>query len=172
MASRGHLSAAPHSTDVIDLTQDDNDTDATVTNSENRLHHAVPIRRLPTFGPRAQQEDAARPPKRQRTGDPSQRLELAAALARCLDEQVFPHIERATEQLSPEIYDIGTIAGKVTRAIVTPEFQRSFREGGGRLESSVESTIAAGIHRLVIELARVRLSKCGGCIEKVLMVET
>ncbi|TGJ86052.1 hypothetical protein E0Z10_g2678 [Xylaria hypoxylon] len=107
-------------------------------------------------------EDCPRPVKRQRTSEPSpelgvherrRRQEIAAALGKCLEEQVFPHIERATGKLSADIYDLDKLGAKVTRAIVDEEFQRHFNQGKGRLPSSTELTIAAGVHRLVIELA-------------------
>ncbi|KAI0422398.1 hypothetical protein F5X98DRAFT_325905 [Xylaria grammica] len=115
----------------------------------------------PTPPAMADGEDHARPVKRQRIGEPSRglgaeerrRQEIAAALGKCLEEQVFPHIERATEKLSSDVYDLDKLGARVTRAIVDKNFQHHFNQGKGRLPSSVELTIAAGVHRLVIELA-------------------
>ncbi|KAI1428524.1 WD40 repeat-like protein [Xylaria sp. FL1777] len=132
MATRGHISTAPPNAaiDIIDLTGDNADV---------------------------------RPWKRQRIGVPSPELrardeqrrrhELAAALGKCLEEQVFPHIERATAALSPDIYDVDKLGAKVTRLIVDKDFQRYFSQGRGRLAPTVESIIAAGVHRLVTQLA-------------------
>ncbi|KAI3327636.1 WD40 repeat-like protein [Xylariaceae sp. AK1471] len=96
-----------------------------------------------------------RPAKRQRLDASSeqQRQDVAAALGRCLEAQVFPHIERATETLPADVYDLDRLGAKVIRTIVDPDFERQFNQGKGRLSSSVELTIAAGVHRLVIELA-------------------
>ncbi|KAK5635216.1 hypothetical protein RRF57_010928 [Xylaria bambusicola] len=179
MASSGRISTAPPLADVIDLTQDDTDTDAAVNDTPSRLKYVVPVRRLsyvapdfnqPTTNPHgieqsrtpSQDEDGARPLKRQRTSETSpkpknrQQSEVAAALKTCLEEQVFPHIERATTaaQLSPAIYDLDRLGAKVARTIVNRDFKRYFTEGNGRLDRKTESTIAAGIHRLVIELSR------------------
>ncbi|KAI0536891.1 hypothetical protein GGR58DRAFT_373244 [Xylaria digitata] len=112
-------------------------------------------------------EDRPRPIKRQRTGEPSsepspelgvseleqRRQEIAAALGKCLEDQVFPHIERATSKLSSSVYDLDKLGARVTRVIVDKNFQYHFHQGKGRLSSSVECTIAAGVHRLVTELA-------------------
>ncbi|KAI1278615.1 WD40 repeat-like protein [Xylaria sp. FL0933] len=107
-----------------------------------------------------------RPAKRQRTGEPTgeppgpdaspqerRRYELAAVLAGCLESQIYPHIERATEQLDPAVYDLEKLGLKVTKLLVTKDFQKWFYEGNGRLDRSIESQIAAGIPRLVTQLA-------------------
>jgi hypothetical protein len=81
------------------------------------------------------------------------RHDLAIALGNCLESQVFPHIERATEKLPAGIYDLDKLGAKVIRTIVDKDFERQFHQGEGRLSSSVECIIAAGVHRLVIELS-------------------
>ncbi|KAI1825107.1 WD40 repeat-like protein [Xylaria intraflava] len=87
-------------------------------------------------------------------GDHEQRRQaVAAALGKCLEEQVFPHIERATETLSSEIYDLDRLGAKVIRTIVDQDFERHYEQGGGRLSASVELSIAAGVRRLVTQLA-------------------
>lgn len=161
---------------VIDLTSDD---DGHVAQTLPLLHLAgstpngVPSRpagashcnsdRLPN--PLAQELEERgqdpRPPKRRRTEEPSSepsaheqgREDIAAALGRCLEEQVFPHVERATDKLPSDIYDLDRLGAKVIRTIVNKEFERHFNQGNGRLTSATESTIAAGVHRLVVELA-------------------
>ncbi|KAI0518417.1 WD40 repeat-like protein [Xylaria bambusicola] len=178
MASNGHMStASPLLSNVIDLTQDDTDTDTAV--NKNPTRYDVPVRGLPYIGPDfshptpkihatdqprtpRQDEDGDRPSKRQRTGDLSptsngfQRQEVTAALEKCLDEQVFPYIDRAAAaaQLSPANYDLDGLGAEVIRTVVNRDFKRYFLEGNGRLDRKTESTIAAGIHRLVIELSR------------------
>ncbi|KAI1751181.1 WD40 repeat-like protein [Xylaria castorea] len=102
-----------------------------------------------------------RPVKRQRTDEPTpeagvheqRRRDVAAALGKCLEDQVFPHIERATTQLSSDIYDLDKLGAKVIRQIVNKDFERHFNQGNGRLSTSVELIIAAGVHRLVTELS-------------------
>ncbi|KAI0449815.1 WD40 repeat-like protein [Xylaria acuta] len=109
----------------------------------------------------AERADYIRPVKRQRTGEPSpeagvheqRRRDVAAALGRCLEDQVFPHIERATAKLSPDIYDLDKLGARVIRLIVDKDFERHFNHGNGRLSTSVELIIAAGVHRLVTELS-------------------
>ncbi|KAI0112117.1 WD40 repeat-like protein [Nemania sp. FL0031] len=111
-------------------------------------------------GPSAQdtagKEGDPRPAKRQRTGEPepgSSRNDVEVALGKCLELQVFPHIERATSNLSPDVYDLDKLGGEVIRRIVDRNFERQFTQGNGRLSSSAELTIAAGVHRLVTELS-------------------
>ncbi|KAI0878813.1 WD40 repeat-like protein [Hypoxylon argillaceum] len=106
-------------------------------------------------------DDHLRPVKRPRTEEPirepsvsgKSREDVTVILGRCLEEQVFPHIERATAKLSSDIYDLDKLGAKVIRTIVDKKFQESFNKGEGRLSSSVELTIAAGVHRLVTELS-------------------
>ncbi|KAI1117412.1 WD40 repeat-like protein [Nemania sp. NC0429] len=119
--------------------------------------------RLPTRPAQESEERAhdVRPPKRRRTQEPSSepntqpqtQEELAAALVPCLTAQVFPHIERATDKLPTGIYDLSRLGERVIGTIVNRDFVRQFQQGGGRLTSTTEITMAAGIHRLVIELA-------------------
>ncbi|KAI1745577.1 WD40 repeat-like protein [Xylaria scruposa] len=109
----------------------------------------------------AERDDYTRPVKRQRTNEQTpeagvqdqRRRDVAAALGKCLEEQVFPHVERATAQLSPEIYDLDKLGARVIRQIVDKDFERHFNQGNGRLSTSVELIIAAGVHRLVTELS-------------------
>ncbi|KAI0402406.1 hypothetical protein F4802DRAFT_600174, partial [Xylaria palmicola] len=102
---------------------------------------------------------AARPAKRRRTAEPSpgsghsKREDVAAALGRCLEQQVFPHVERATAALPGDAYDLDRLGARVIRTIVDKNFERHFHEGGGRLLTSVELSIAAGVHRLVTVLS-------------------
>ncbi|KAI0198694.1 hypothetical protein F4808DRAFT_247706, partial [Astrocystis sublimbata] len=104
-------------------------------------------------------DGSTRPRKRQRTAEeeplppPPSPEEVAATLGRCLEDQVFPHIERATAQLSPGIYDLDKLGARVIRQIVDKDFEHHFHQGNGRLSSSRELIIAAGVHRLVIELS-------------------
>ncbi|GAP87947.1 putative WD repeat domain-containing protein [Rosellinia necatrix] len=135
-------------------------------NDTSRRHgaSASPAREArQTARPATGGEGQARPVKRQRTGERSpeaaatqaqqRRQEVAAALGRCLEGQIFPHIERATAALDPDVFDLDKLGAKVIKTIVNKDFERSFNQGNGRLLSSVELTIAAGIHRLVTELS-------------------
>ncbi|KAJ2996825.1 hypothetical protein NUW58_g846 [Xylaria curta] len=122
---------------TIDLTIDEHDPFNTTSSSSN---------------------GRSRPVKRQRTGEaigtPSKRqYGVAAALGKCLEDQVFPHIERATAKLPVGLYDLDKLGAKVIRTIVDKQFERYFHEGKGRLSPTVESIIAAGVHRLVTELS-------------------
>ncbi|KAI0802344.1 WD40 repeat-like protein [Xylaria sp. FL0064] len=171
------------STDVVDLTIDaDNNTYTVVETCRNRYNHPHrQLARLPVpaaspsptpnsaNGASSRDDSIAgdtRPAKRQRTGEPTseppgsdaspqerRRYEVAAVLAKCLESQIYPHIERATEQLDPGVYDLEKLGLKVTKALVTKDFQKWFYEGNGRLDRSIESQIAAGIPRLVTQLA-------------------
>jgi hypothetical protein len=98
-------------------------------------------------------KDSERPFKRQRTEDLESIDNVAERLGRCLEAQVFPHVERATAQLAADVYDVDKLGAKVITIIVDKAFEQKFREGHGRLTSAAELTIAAGIHRLVTELA-------------------
>ncbi|KAI1432456.1 WD40 repeat-like protein [Xylaria sp. CBS 124048] len=81
------------------------------------------------------------------------RQDVAAALGKCLEEQVFPHIERATETLPADTYDLDRLGAKVIRSIVDQDFERHYNQGGGRLSAAKEQSIAAGVRRLVTQLA-------------------
>ncbi|KAI0972898.1 hypothetical protein F4678DRAFT_471310 [Xylaria arbuscula] len=166
MATRGRSSTAANS-NIIDLTLDDD----TATESIGGHQHSFPLRRPPgsthlpapngvppPFIQTGRSEDVAHPLKRQRTGELADDIEyrrryyLAASLGKCLEQQIFPHIERATDGLPAGVYDIEKIGGKVIRTLVDKDFERYFNEGNGRLERSRELIIAAGIPRLVAQL--------------------
>ncbi|KAI8630906.1 WD40 repeat-like protein [Xylariaceae sp. FL1651] len=173
------LAPATSATSIVDLTTPEDEVVDTLCAPETRSSTpplpAYPSSRLRnpngtfvrngqlTLPTRETQENrsASRPMKRRRTGEVSPRLssqerrrqDVAAALGRCLEQQVFPHVERATGRLPNGIYDLDKLGAKVIRAIVDKDFERHFHEGHGRLSSARESIIAAGVHRLVIEFA-------------------
>ncbi|KAI1298652.1 WD40 repeat-like protein [Xylaria venustula] len=167
MATRRRLSTTATS-NIIDLTLDDDTATESTGNHQNSFplrhqpsstHLAAPNGIPPSFIQTGRSEDVAHPLKRQRTDEPVEDQEhhrrhyLAALLGKCLEQQIFPHIERATDGLPAGVYDIEKIGGKVIRTLVDKDFERYFNEGNGRLEQSRELIIAAGIPRLVAQLA-------------------
>ncbi|TRX97337.1 hypothetical protein FHL15_001615 [Xylaria flabelliformis] len=165
---------------VIDLTIDDDDDDDQDDNLTRNTVRQLPLLSLaraddssvpppphldvpPALAVQdiAEEDDYNRPVKRQRTGEATpepgvqdqRKWDVAAALGKCLEEQVFPHVERATAQLSSDIYDLDKLGAKVIRRLVNKDFEHYFAQGNGRLTTSAELTIAAGVHRLVTELS-------------------
>ncbi|KAI1817567.1 WD40 repeat-like protein [Poronia punctata] len=156
--------AAHSAIDFIDLTADYNNNN----NTDDDDAPAGALANGNTFlSPRKHLE--LRPPaKRQRTESPPRigsvgvpgtpgtplaaEYDVTEALGRCLEAQVFPHVERATSALPADVFDVDKIGAAVVRKIVDRGFEQHFREGGGRLSSTKELIIAASIHRLVTEL--------------------
>ncbi|KAI0437747.1 WD40 repeat-like protein [Xylaria telfairii] len=151
-----------HNLPLLCLPRTNNSSLAPAPHREASPHHngLPPLAQDMVAQDMAERDDYRRPVKRQRTSEPSleatheqRRRDVAAALGQCLENQVFPHIERATTKLSPAVYDLDRLGAKVIRLIVDKEFERHFHQGNGRLLSSVELSIAAGVHRLVTELS-------------------
>ncbi|KAI0154363.1 WD40 repeat-like protein [Xylariaceae sp. FL1272] len=161
---------------VIDLTSDTEpeDDDAAGGRKSATLHPA--IRRSPLRPPSSNPPSISsrhhghhkhhgdatlpsRPMKRQRTETTSPHIRnevtsnVTEALTRCLKDQVFPHLERATKSLAEGAYDLDKMGAKATRLLVDNEFVRNFHKGGGRLDAALESIVASRCHRIVIELS-------------------
>ncbi|CAJ2511526.1 Uu.00g071510.m01.CDS01 [Anthostomella pinea] len=100
-----------------------------------------------------------RPPKRQKLEDgsdpqptpPTERVR--DGLKRCLERQVFPHIDLEVQRLDKNIYDINKLGTKVVGQIVDKQFQQHYREGNGELSQAAVGAVAARARRLVVELA-------------------
>ncbi|TRX88897.1 hypothetical protein FHL15_010240 [Xylaria flabelliformis] len=123
----------------------------------NLANNSLPILSTMSNGI-AERGDYIRPVKRQRTDDPTpeagvheqRRRDVAAVLGKRLEDLAFLHVERATAQLSSDIYDLGA---NVIRQIVDKDFEHHFNQGNERLSTLGELIIAAGVHRLVTELS-------------------
>ncbi|KAI1388832.1 WD40 repeat-like protein [Hypoxylon trugodes] len=74
-------------------------------------------------------------------------------LNKCLENQVFPHLERAIEDLDTEVYDIDKLGSKVIGRVADSEFERHFNDGNGRLPPEVEASVNVRVRELVKELA-------------------
>ncbi|KAI1269804.1 WD40 repeat-like protein [Xylariaceae sp. FL1019] len=161
---------------VIDLTSDtEPDDDAASGGRESAtatLHPAILHAPLPPPSPNAPlisryhdhlqhhgEAVPSRPMKRQRTDttSPFNKKEIASnvteALTKCLKDQVFPHLERATKSLVEGVYDLDKLGAKATRLLIDNAFIRRFHDGDGRLDASFESIVASRCHRIVIELS-------------------
>ncbi|KAI1179653.1 WD40 repeat-like protein [Nemania sp. FL0916] len=129
-----------------------------VNGNEERGHDGRPSKRQRTeeqLSPNREPSHDQKPDRdrdRNRDRERDRERKGMTALKKCLEGQIFPHIERATARLSPDIYDLDKLGATIVRKLINAEFQRNFDAGQGRLTSAVEGTIAAGIHRLVTEL--------------------
>lgn len=150
------LSRTSKAPEIIDLTIDDDDDDDPTT-----IYNPRPLKRQRTDEPspggvsalkRQQQQQHQHRQQQQQQQQHQHPQSIELALQKCLETQVFPHIERATRTLDPEIYDLDKLGAKVVKQIVDQDFQLHFKQNNGRLTSSKESMIAAGIHKIVTEL--------------------
>ncbi|KAI1376134.1 WD40 repeat-like protein [Hypoxylon crocopeplum] len=100
-----------------------------------------------------------RPPKRRKLqGSASIKAASPAAdtktLTKCLQSQVFPHLERAVKGLDRDVYDVEKLGGRVIGKIADNTFERHFHNGGGRLPPDVEAFIIVRVHELVTEFIK------------------
>lgn len=80
------------------------------------------------------------------------------ALTRCLQLQVFPHLEVATKRLDQNVYDVEKLGGRIIGRIANKEFERHFRDGNGKLASDIEVYLIVKIHQLVTEFTAGNVS--------------
>ncbi|OTA91402.1 hypothetical protein M434DRAFT_397241 [Hypoxylon sp. CO27-5] len=73
------------------------------------------------------------------------------ALTKCLQSQVFPHLERAVKKLDKNLYDVEKLGGKIIGKIADKDFEHHFRNGKGRLTPDIEASVIVRIHELVTE---------------------
>ncbi|KAI1506579.1 hypothetical protein F5X99DRAFT_364794 [Biscogniauxia marginata] len=139
--------------EIVDLTADDEDEDVQIIlepSNPRLLAPAVtpkPEKPLPS-PPRLSLQD--RPTKRRKIE--GEALPEQAALEKCLELQVFPHLDHATEKLDNNIYDVKRLGAAVIRHIVDTAFERHFRGGNGKIPGDVEALVAVRIQRRVLEL--------------------
>ncbi|KAI1460789.1 WD40 repeat-like protein [Annulohypoxylon moriforme] len=76
------------------------------------------------------------------------------ALTRCLQIQVFPHLERAVKKVDKTIYDVEKLGGRIIGRIANKEFERQFHDGNGKLAPDVEASVIVQIHGLVAEFTK------------------
>ncbi|KAI2784068.1 WD40 repeat-like protein [Daldinia loculata] len=74
------------------------------------------------------------------------------ALTKCLQMQVFPHLDAAVKELDKNIFDVEKLGGKIISTIADDDFQLHFHKGNGRLPPNIESSIIGRIYKLVAEL--------------------
>ncbi|KAK6955510.1 hypothetical protein Daesc_003150 [Daldinia eschscholtzii] len=75
------------------------------------------------------------------------------ALTKCLQTQVFPHLETAVKKLDKNIYDVEKLGGKIIGTIADNDFQRHFHDGNGRLPPDIETSVIKRIYELVDKLS-------------------
>ncbi|KAI0853699.1 hypothetical protein F5Y00DRAFT_58297 [Daldinia vernicosa] len=80
------------------------------------------------------------------------------ALTRCLQTQVFPHLDAAVKELDKNVFDVEKLGGKVISTIADDEFQLHFHKGNGRLPPNIESSIIGRIYKLVAEFTAGNVS--------------
>ncbi|KAI0882426.1 WD40 repeat-like protein [Annulohypoxylon maeteangense] len=76
------------------------------------------------------------------------------ALTRCLQNQVFPHLERAVKKLDKNIYDVEKLGGKIIGRVANQQFERHFHDGNGKLAPDIEASVIVQIHGLVAEFIK------------------
>ncbi|KAI0837345.1 WD40 repeat-like protein [Hypoxylon sp. FL0890] len=76
------------------------------------------------------------------------------ALTKCLQSQVFPHLERAVKNLDKDVYDVEKLGGKIIGEIADKDFEHHFHNGNGRLTPDIEAFIIVRIHELVAEYTK------------------
>ncbi|KAL7623963.1 hypothetical protein AAE478_005520 [Parahypoxylon ruwenzoriense] len=100
-----------------------------------------------------------RPSKRRKLSDdagsrPALPVTDTKALTRCLQNQVFPHLERAIKKLNKNIYDVERLGGKIIGKIADRDFERHFHLSNGRLPPDIEAFVIIRIDELVTELTK------------------
>ncbi|KAI0096523.1 WD40 repeat-like protein [Daldinia grandis] len=73
------------------------------------------------------------------------------ALTKCLQTQIFPHLDAAVEELDKNVYDVKKLGGKIIGTIADDDFQFHFHKGNGRLPPDIEASIIKRIDKLVAE---------------------
>lgn len=150
---------------VVDLTLDDDDIEdqkqqqqgiqqrASFTGNSPNVRHSFGSNHFPSphDAPRHHALNYERPAKRRKTEvDPN------AALKKCLETQVFPHIERALSQL--RAYDYTNYERKKLDEVIFDKivkqdkaFERNFSRNRGRLSPDFEDHVRVSAERLVQE---------------------
>ncbi|KAI1105032.1 WD40 repeat-like protein [Jackrogersella minutella] len=130
--------------------------------SESRLlsippsQHVRPSQTLPSPSPYfAQASD--QPSKRRKLQHDASReaaspMTDTKTLTKCLQSQVFPHLERAVQKLDKNVFNVEKLGGKIIANIADKDFERHFYEGNGRLTPDVEASVIARIHKCLEEL--------------------
>ncbi|KAI5927963.1 hypothetical protein F4810DRAFT_705859 [Camillea tinctor] len=108
----------------------------------------VPQVRVSVRPPEPQQD---RPAKRRRTEDNA--APDRAALEKCLETHVFPHLDEATAKLDSKVYNINKLGAAVIRQTIDKSFERHFLDGKGKIPLDVEALVSVNIHKRVTELA-------------------
>lgn len=95
-----------------------------------------------------------RPPKRRKLQDGASHKVASPAvntktLTKCLQFQVFPHLERAVKHLDRKVYDVEKLGAKVIWSIADSDFEQRFHDNNGRLPPDTEALVITRIHELV-----------------------
>ncbi|KAI1418212.1 WD40 repeat-like protein [Hypoxylon sp. FL1857] len=123
------------------------------------IHASQDVQSSQTFSPRQPNLPQDHPSKRRKIEHgvgykAASPMTDTKALTKCLQTQVFPHLERAIKNLDDETYDLEKLGGKVIGKIADRDFERHFRNGNGRLTPDIEALIIIRIHELVAEYTR------------------
>ncbi|KAI1760876.1 WD40 repeat-like protein [Hypoxylon sp. FL1150] len=76
------------------------------------------------------------------------------ALTKCLQKQVFPHLDRAMKNVKGSVYDVDKLGGKIINKVTSGDFEDHFRNGNGRLPLDVETSLIKRIYDLVDEFTK------------------
>ncbi|KAI1083839.1 hypothetical protein F5B20DRAFT_352284 [Whalleya microplaca] len=100
--------------------------------------------------------DPDRPSKRRKLQDDTSVASVAdkKLLTKCLQAQVFPHLEREVAKLDKDVYDVEKLGGKIIGRIADKEFEQHFRNNNGRLPAEMEDNVISRIRNLVSELTK------------------
>ncbi|KAI2632005.1 WD40 repeat-like protein [Hypoxylon sp. NC1633] len=76
------------------------------------------------------------------------------ALTKCLQTQVFPHLDRAVKNIDRELYNVEKLGSRIIGRIADSEFEQHFHQGNGRLLPNVEVSVAKRISDLLAEFTK------------------
>ncbi|KAI1656171.1 WD40 repeat-like protein [Daldinia decipiens] len=112
--------------------------------------------RLLSSSPRNPREADNHPSKRQKLSNGTAHKAVSPipdteALTKCLQTQVFPHLDAAVRELDKNVFNVEKLGGKVISTIADDDFQLHFHKGNGRLPPNMESSIIGRIYKLVAE---------------------
>lgn len=85
------------------------------------------------------------------------------ALTKCLQRQVFPHLDRALNSLKKNVYDVDKLGGKIINKVTSGDFEYHFRNGNGRLPLDVEASVIRRIYDLLDEFTKGNVGFCFLC---------
>ncbi|KAI0181436.1 WD40 repeat-like protein [Hypoxylon sp. FL1284] len=122
-----------------------------------RLRDA-PIRHSPNAPPVVAQAQDREPKRRKLQNEavhrPFSPMADTKMLTRCLQQQVFPHLDRAMKNIDRSVYDVDKLGGRIINRVTGGDFEHHFHNGNGHLPPDVEASVRRRIYDLVDELTK------------------